>query len=348
MSKRIVTIVGARPQFVKAAALSREITKDSRIHETLVHTGQHFDKNMSEIFFEELEIPKPEYFLDIHGGNHGQMTGQMIAAIEEVLCKEKPDVVLVYGDTNSTLAGALAAAKLHIPIAHVEAGLRSFNKKMPEEINRILTDHLSDFLFCPTKESVKNLLREGITSEVFHVGDIMYDATLYAKTILNKKTEAFESRFKFQNSRFALMTVHRQESTDDDKNFSAIMDYADRFARKNNLTMLFPAHPRIKNLIKAYQKNPRFSFVEPFSYLETQYAISKAHSILTDSGGLQKEAYFHRIPCVTLRSETEWIETVEKGWNRLWTVEEYNPQKPIEDYGNGDGAQKIVQVLSTM
>ena len=343
---KIITIVGARPQFIKAAVLSREIKKHKNIEEVIIHTGQHFDKNMSDIFFDELEIPKPKYFLDIHSNSHGRMTGQMLSAIESILLQEEPDMTLVYGDTNSTLAGALAASKLYIPVAHVESGLRSFNKKMPEEINRVLTDHVSKLLFCPTKQSVKNLQIEGITSGVYHVGDIMYDATLFAKNYITKNTEKFDNRFGLGNADFALMTIHRQESTNDEQNFDEIMCYADQFSEKNNLKILFPVHPRIKNLIQQYREKPNFSFMDPFSYFETHYLLSKASSILTDSGGLQKEAFFHRVPCITLRSETEWVETIESGWNRLWIEDKYKEKKPIFDYGHGKTAKNIIEVIS--
>ncbi|MAP24516.1 MAG: UDP-N-acetylglucosamine 2-epimerase (non-hydrolyzing) [Rickettsiales bacterium] len=346
MSKRIVTIVGARPQFIKAAAISREIKKYTDIEEIIIHTGQHFDKNMSDVFFDELEIPKPKYFLDIHSSSHSQMTGKMLAGIEDVLLQEKPDIVLVYGDTNSTLAGALASSKMHIPIAHVEAGLRSFNKKMPEEINRVLTDHVSNLLFCPTKQAVRNLKAEGITSGVYHVGDIMCDATVFANNYISKNLDRFVNQFDLKSGDFALMTIHRQESTNDEETFNELMSYAKKFSEKNNLKIFFPVHPRIKKLIQKYKEKNNFYFLDPLSYFETQYLLSKASFVLTDSGGLQKEAYFHRVPCITLRSETEWIETLESGWNRLWTVDSYNSRKPIIDYGLGYGAKSIVEILS--
>tara|TARA_B100000676_G_scaffold155340_1_gene153111 strand:+ start:6811 stop:7854 length:1044 start_codon:yes stop_codon:yes gene_type:complete len=344
MAKRVLTIVGARPQFIKAAAFSREASKDSRIDETLVHTGQHFDENMSKVFFKELDIPNPKYSLNINGGSHGKMTGKMLSALEDVLTEEEPDIVLVYGDTNSTLAGSIAAAKLNIPIAHVEAGLRSFNKRMPEEINRVLTDHVSDFLFCPTKESVKNLRNEGISNGIFHVGDVMYDATLHAKEFLVKEEKKYQKTLRLRSGEFALMTIHRQESSSAHR-FSKIMQFAIDFAEEHNLGILFPVHPRIRRLVDPYREESRFRFLEPLSYIETQYTISKAHTVLTDSGGLQKEAYFHSVPCVTLRSETEWVETIECGWNRLWTVENYNARNPIDEYGNGTGAKKILNTL---
>jgi len=345
MPKRIVTIVGARPQFIKAAAISRIVQRRSDIEEILIHTGQHFDKNMSGIFFDELGIPKPKYFLDINNSSHGDMTGQMLRAIEKILKSECPDIVLVYGDTNSTLAGALAASKLLIPIAHVEAGLRSFNKKMPEEINRILTDHMSNLLFCPTQRAVDNLKTEGITNGVYHIGDIMYDATLFAKDYIKKNIESFNNILNTDINQFALMTIHRQESTNDPKIFHKLMQYANKLAQRSNLKILFPVHPRIRNLIKEYRKKSTFLFLDPLSYFEVQYLLSRASSVLTDSGGLQKEAYFHRVPCITLRSETEWVETIDSGWNRLWTENNYLPQKSIKDYGTGDCSSRVIETL---
>jgi UDP-N-acetylglucosamine 2-epimerase len=345
MKKRIVTIVGARPQFIKAAALSRALKNHLDIDEIIIHTGQHFDKNMSDVFFEELNIPKPKYFLDIHSSSHGHMTGRMLSTIEEILMQEKPHRVLVYGDTNSTLAGALAASKLHIPVAHIESGLRSYNKKMPEEINRILTDHISDLLFCPTKISVKNLQEEGIEKGVHYVGDIMYDATLFAKNFITDNQELFEKKFDFISQNFAFMTIHRQESTETSEEFFKLLDYTFRFAKDNGLQVVFPVHPRIKRLIEKVANDLTFCFIDPLSYFETQYLLSKASYVLTDSGGLQKEAYFHRVPCITLRSSTEWVETVEAGWNRLWKEGQHRAQKDIEDYGTGHSCEKIITVL---
>ena len=345
MKKRVVTIVGTRPQFIKAAVLSREIEKNDSIEEIFIHTGQHFDQNMSDVFFEELEIPKPKYHFNINSCSHGEMTGQMLMAVEGVLFKEKFDMVILYGDTNSTLAGALAASKLNIPIAHVESGLRSYNRKMPEEINRIMTDHLSSILFCPTKKSVENLKIEGIKKDVYHVGDVMYDATLFAKNFINKHTKKFSSKFSLNQNNFALMTIHRQESADNKKIFSNFLDYADQFSKKNNIKIFFPIHPRIKKLVQNYKEKRNFCFLNPLSYFETQYLLSKASFVLTDSGGLQKEAYFHRVPCVTFRSETEWVETIENGWNRLWIDDNYNSRKSIADYGDGYGAKKIIKII---
>ena len=311
MKKRIVTIVGARPQFIKAATLSREIKNYDFIEEIIVHTGQHFDSNMSDIFFDELNISNPKYNFDIHSCSHGKMTGQMIIALEEVFLNEKPDIVLVYGDTNSTLSGAIAASKLNIPLAHVEAGLRSFNRRMPEEVNRLLTDHLSKFLFCPTKQALKNLKIEGIINEVYHTGDIMYDASIFAKDYINKNLKKLKDKFKITKNKFGLMTLHRQESVDNKVKFSEFIS-------------------------------------EPLSYFEIQYLLSNASIVLTDSGGLQKEAYFHRVPCVTFRSETEWVETIKNGWNRLWTQNRYKSRQTISDYGDGYGARKIINILSNI
>ena len=345
MKKRVVTIIGARPQFIKASTLSREIKNHDVFEEIVIHTGQHFDKNMSDIFFDELKISKPKYIFDIHSCSHGKMTGQMLIAIEEVFLNEKPDLVLVYGDTNSTLAGAIAASKLNIPLAHVEAGLRSFNRKMPEEINRLLTDHLSKFLFCPTKQAMKNLKIEGITNGVYYTGDIMYDATIFAKDYINKNFKKLNNKFKIRKNEFGLMTIHRQESVNNKIKFSKLFDYADKFSKKNNIKILFPVHPRTKALIKEYKLKPNFSFLDPLSYFEIQYLLSNAFVVLTDSGGLQKEAYFHKVPCVTFRSETEWVETIKNGWNRLWTENHYKSRKKIFDYGNGNGAKNIINIL---
>lgn len=344
MTLRIHTIIGARPQFIKAGALSRALKNYPDIKETIVHTGQHFDANMSDVFFKELDIPKPQYSLNINSGSHGQMTGRMLERIEAILQQDQPAAVLVYGDTNSTLAGALAAAKLHIPVIHIEAGLRSFNRKMPEEINRILTDHVSDYLFCPTQTAVDNLYNEGIKNGVHHVGDIMHDATLYAMDYI-KTNFSVPQKLVGLPSEFAFMTMHRAESTENMQEFQAMMDYALRFAKDYDLKIIFPVHPRTKALVQKAQLDDTFITLEPLSYFETQHCLSKAQFVLTDSGGLQKEAYFHRVPCITLRQETEWVETIECGWNRLWTVENYKPRKDITDYGDADCAEEILGIL---
>lgn len=344
MTLRIHTILGARPQFIKAAAFSRALKKHPEIKETIVHTGQHFDTNMSDVFFQELNIPKPKYSLNINSGSHGQMTGRMLEGIEAILQSEKPDAILVYGDTNSTLAGSLAASKLHIPVIHIEAGLRSFNRKMPEEINRVLTDHISNYLFCPTKTALDNLNNEGIKNGVHHVGDIMYDATVYAINYI-KTNYSIPEKLLDLPAEFAFMTMHRAASTENIQEFQTMMGYALNFAKTHNIKIIFPVHPRTKALVQKVQLDETFITLEPLSYFETHYSLSKASFILTDSGGLQKEAYFHRVPCITLRTETEWVETIECGWNRLWTVENYEPQKDITDYGNGDCAGEIINLL---
>lgn len=345
MTFRIFTIVGARPQFIKAAALSRAFQQYPDIEEVLIHTGQHFDANMSDIFFRELNIPEPKYSLNINNISHGRMTGRMLEEIENILVSERPDALIVYGDTNSTLAGALAASKLHIPIIHIEAGLRSYNRKMPEEVNRVLTDHVSTYLFCPTKVSVENLKKEGVEKGIYQVGDIMYDATLYAIEQV-KHNRSLQEKFSCLPEKFAFMTVHRAESTDNKDIFQKIIDYAKEFAKKNNLLLVFSVHPRSKKLINNKSIiDENFLILEPLSYFETQFCLSKACYVVTDSGGLQKEAYFHRVPCITLRTETEWAETITHGWNRLWHVEEYQPRHEIFEYGDGKCAEKIIDTL---
>jgi UDP-GlcNAc3NAcA epimerase len=345
MRKRIITVIGARPQFIKAASLSRLFKNHNQVEEILVHTGQHHDAIMSDVFFDELKIPKPSYSLNIHGGSHGQMTGHMLAAVEEVFIKEKPDAALVYGDTNSTLAGALAVSKLHIPVIHVESGLRSYNRQMPEEINRVLTDHVSALLFCPTQTAVNNLLKEGISKGVHLVGDVMNDATLYAIEKI-EGDDVLKEKFDYLPDRYAVMTVHRAESTQSLGEFQKIVAYAEKFSIENGLKIIFPVHPRTKKLVDELPQFPEsITLINPLSYLETQYLLTKAAFVLTDSGGLQKEAYFHRVPCVTLRSETEWLETIEAGWNRLWTVDHYCDRSEITDYGHGDATHKIMKEI---
>lgn len=342
-NKKIITILGARPQFIKAAALTRLLKSHNEFSEILVHTGQHFDQNMSDIFFKELSIPNPHYNLGIHDCTHGQMTGRMLEKIEEILLKEQPKAVVVYGDTNSTLAGALATSKLHIPVIHVEAGLRSYNKKMPEEQNRIIADHLSTYLFCPTKKSIENLKKENITHGVFNTGDIMYDATLYALNILKEDHSLFE-RLKITSTPYATATIHRAENTDDPKNLANIITYLENEALKQPI--ILPLHPRTKHRINQLGLTLKnIQLIEPLGYFDMQKLLSKSNLVLTDSGGLQKEAYFHQKPCITLRTETEWVELIENGWNRLWTEPHYKDRKPILDYGQGDASQKMVQIL---
>ncbi|KAB0675926.1 UDP-N-acetylglucosamine 2-epimerase (non-hydrolyzing) [Aureimonas leprariae] len=339
-----MTIVGARPQFVKAAAVSRALLEKG-LKETIIHTGQHFDAGMSDIFFDELGIPAPAHNLAVHSLGHGAMTGRMLEGIEEILRANAPDLVLVYGDTNSTLAGALAASKLHCPVAHVEAGLRSFNRRMPEEINRVMTDHLSDILFCPTRAAVDNLKREGLERETHLVGDVMYDATLDAVR-RSATRENVAVRLGLAPRGYAVATIHRAENTDDPVRFARIADWLAAAAEKQPIVL--PVHPRTRALLN--ERRPggkRVHLIDPLGYLDMARLLSQAAGVFTDSGGLQKEAYFHRVPCVTLRDETEWIETIDAGWNRLWTVETYRERSEIADYGEGQASLAIAGILET-
>jgi UDP-GlcNAc3NAcA epimerase len=341
---KVVTVVGARPQFVKAAAVSKAFARASGVTEVLVHTGQHFDADMSDVFFDELGIPPAAHNLGISGGGHGAMTGRMLEAIEGVLIAEKPDRMLVYGDTNSTVAGALAAAKLHIPVAHVEAGLRSFNRRMPEEINRVVTDHLSDLLFCPTFRSVENLATEGVVKGVHHVGDVMYDVALLARDIASRSSRIRET-LELSEGRYMVATIHRAENTDDPRRLSDVFTYLRERAREHDVVL--PLHPRTKAALRRDGLSTEgLKICSPLGYVDMTWLVAGAAGVMTDSGGLQKEAYFHGKPCVTLRDETEWVETVESGWNRLWKddlVEK--PRTDIADYGKGDASEKIVSLL---
>lgn len=316
---KIVTVVGARPQFIKAAAVSRAIRNDyaGQIDEVLVHTGQHYDDNMSKVFFEELDIPRPKYNLEISGGLHGSMTGRMLEGVENVLLQEKPDWLLIYGDTNSTLAGALAAAKLHIPVAHIEAGLRSFNMRMPEEVNRIVADRLSTLLFCPTQAAVANLRAEGVTLGVHNVGDVMYDVALYYRDRARQNSNVL-SFMGLTAGTFTLATCHRAENTDDPVRLSAILNALAEVSSRE--PVVFPLHPRTRKLIREYgltQQLAKLTATDPLPFLDMMALEQAARVILTDSGGVQKEAFFYGVPCITMRDETEWIETVELGWNQL-------------------------------
>jgi UDP-GlcNAc3NAcA epimerase len=338
MALKILTIIGARPQFIKAAPVGRAL-KNAGIDEKLVHTGQHFDDAMSAIFFQELGIRKPDYNLGINSLSHGAMISQMLEKLEVIILKEKLDIVLIFGDTNSTLAGALAAAKLNIPIAHVEAGLRSFNKRMPEEINRVLADHMSTFLFCPTRNAVDNLKREGIAKNVYAVGDVMLDAALNAAE--QAKHSTILETLRLEPKSYAVATIHRAENTDNEERFGSVMDWLGMRAKETPI--ILPAHPRIKKMLN---KSPGLQDIDPLGYLDMTWLVRNACAIYTDSGGLQKEAYFHRVPCVTLRDETEWVETVEAGWNRLWTEPDYKPRREIDEYGSGDASIKIANILT--
>ena len=344
MVGRILSVVGARPQFIKAAAVSRAIAEAPDAVEIMVHTGQHFDAEMSDIFFAELGIPEPAHNLDIHGGGHGRMTGQMLEALEAVMLDERPDWVLVYGDTNSTLAGALAAAKLHLPVAHVEAGLRSFNRAMPEEINRVLTDHVSTLLLCPTAAAVENLRREGIDDGVEHVGDVMYDATLEAARRAAGESRILE-RLGLESGGYVLATVHRAENTDDAAALTDVVRYLQ--AAASRMPVVLPLHPRTRQAAERFGVSlDGLTLSAPVGYLDMAQLLTHCAEVMTDSGGLQKEAYFHRKPCITLRGETEWVETVEAGWNRLWRGPDYRQTRgEITDYGTGSAAHRTVDAL---
>lgn len=318
--RKILTIVGARPQFIKASVVSAEFAKHSDIAEVVVHTGQHFDANMSDVFFSELGMAKPAYTLGIHGGHHGEMTGRMLIEVEKVLLVERPDAVLVYGDTNSTFAGALAAVKLHVPVAHVEAGLRSFNMKMPEEVNRILTDRISRWLFTPTDEATAHLLQEGADAAHIHqVGDVMYDVALVHGARAAMRRDGAVRRLALAPKAFVLATVHRAENTDDPARLRAIVDAFVQVARR--MPVVWPLHPRTRGVLERTGLLAALAaavkLVEPLGYLDMVELERAAAVIATDSGGVQKEAFFHKTPCVTLRDETEWVELVTAGWNRL-------------------------------
>ncbi len=380
MSLKIVTVVGARPQFVKASMVSRAIFSwnrehsDSLVVERLVHTGQHYDDNMSRVFFQEMGLPEPDVNLGVGSGSHGEQTGRMLLGLEEVYRAEAPSVVLVYGDTNSTLAGALAAAKLQLPVAHVEAGLRSFNKRMPEELNRLVADHLSAVLFCPTRISVSNLEREGIRHHgtiaspdapaVLQVGDVMYDATLH---FASRADERDDTRFDAAQS-FALATIHRAENTDDSHRLETLL----HALAESPVPVVLPLHPRTK---KRIDEEPALSEVasnlrilEPLSYLDMLRFEKRCRFVLTDSGGVQKEAYFLKKPCIALRDETEWKETVDVGWNAtvgtgpraiataIGNASDFDSKTsgaPFDEsgayddtlYGGGDAAARIVSAL---
>lgn len=343
MTRPIIhTIVGARPQFIKAAAVSRAFAADGRFDERIIHTGQHYDANMSDVFFDGLGIPKPAHRLEFGGLSHGAMTGRMIEALEEIFLAEKPAAVLIYGDTNSTLAGAIAASKLHIPVVHVEAGLRSFNMRMPEEINRVLSDRVSALLLCPTAVAIAHLAQEGITQGVHLVGDVMHDATLHAIEQSQGRTDGMIAKLGLDGKRYAVCTLHRAENTDDPDRFHKVLDALEGFASDREI--IFPVHPRTRNVMKKLGRTPKgVTLIDPVDYFDLAELMAGADLVLTDSGGLQKEAYFHRTPCVTFRDETEWTETIEAGWNRLWTEADYAvPRRDIPDYGDGRAAESCV------
>ncbi len=349
---KIVSIVGARPQFIKAAMVARAMAgRPGCVHE-LIHTGQHFDDNMSRVFFEELDIPEPAHHLGVHGLSHGAMTGRMMEKLEPLLCELRPDWTLVYGDTNSTLAGALVAAKMHLPVAHVEAGLRSFNRQMPEEVNRVLVDHVSDLLLTPTAVADENLSREGLPEgRIKRVGDVMQDAALF----YGDRADASEilSRLDLESKEFVLATIHREENTGQDGRLELLISVLETAA--DELPVVWPVHPRLCSRVKS----DRLRLLEPLGYIEMQCLVKHAAVVLTDSGGLQKEAYFHRVPCVTLREETEWVELVEGGWNRVAGVGDAesiiecfkDARQGVANlesrslYGTGNAAEQIADVL---
>lgn len=358
---KLFTVVGARPQFIKAAVVSRAIAEygsnnRNAIVETIIHTGQHFDANMSDIFFEELAIPQPHHHLGVGGGTHGQNTGRMLEKIESILLQERPDWVLVYGDTDSTLAGALAAAKLHIPVAHVEAGLRSYNRRMPEEINRVLTDHVSQLLFTPTNQATSNLALEGIRGEmVRQAGDVMNDAALFYGQRAASVSKILET-IGLAPKTFVLATIHRAENTDDPQRLGSIL----RGLGASSKPIVLPVHPRLRKRMDEFKLRfpENVITIDPVGYLDMVRLEQSACLIATDSGGVQKEAYFHRVPCITLRDETEWVETVELGWNRLVGASEeeitqaiLNPSSPSATsdscYGDGQSGLSIVEALLT-
>jgi UDP-GlcNAc3NAcA epimerase len=352
--KKIVSIVGARPQFVKAAVLSRLFRNEDSIDEVLVHTGQHYDASMSDVFFEEMEIPKPKYNLEVSSLSHGTMTGRMLEKIEEVLVKEKPDLVLVYGDTNSTLAGALAAKKMHIPLAHVEAGLRSFDMEMPEEVNRIITDRISSVLFAPTFNAIKNLQKEGYDAfdcKIVLSGDIMQDAAVYYASKSSEKSKLPSDL----PEKFILGTLHRAENTDNYQRLKSIVESLNEINRE--IPIVLPLHPRTKKMLEASDLKLDVHVLDPVGYFEMIELLKKCEMVMTDSGGLQKEAYFFKKPCLTLRDQTEWIELVKNGFNKIVGADKKQiiagyremikaaPDYSKDLYGGGKAGEKILAFL---
>jgi UDP-GlcNAc3NAcA epimerase len=338
---KILTIVGARPQFVKAAVVSRELTLNSKIIEVILHTGQHFDKNMSDIFFEEMEIPTPNYNLNINGLSHGAMTGQMLEGIENVCTIENPDFVMVYGDTNSTIAGALAAKKMGIGVIHIEAGLRSFNMNMPEEINRILTDRISDILFCPTETAIMNLKNEGIVNgkvKVVNNGDVMQDAAIYYAKKSSEKSKILDF-LKIKNNEFVLATIHRQENTDTPERLIGIINALNQISKE--IPLIVPIHPRTRKIIERDQLKVLFTMIDPVGYFDMLELLKHCRLVLTDSGGLQKEAYFFNKFCITLRDETEWVELIQNGFNQLTGANEQLILKAFVDFSNKPFTKQI-------
>ena len=355
MKRKIITIIGARPQFVKAAVISRVLLQRDDVEEILVHTGQHYDHNMSEIFFEEMDIPKPKYNLSISGLDHGAMTGQMLEKIEEVIRIENPEWVLVYGDTNSTIAGALAAKKKHVKVAHIEAGLRSFNMRMPEEVNRILTDRISDILFAPTQAAIDNLKLEGfdnLDNEVVRSGDVMLDAGMFYAQKSKERATLPDAFFKGD---FILCTLHRAENTDDKDRLTSIVNALNTIHETTRIVM--PLHPRTSGLIEKYGLKLKVDFIDPVGYFDMIELLKNCSLVMTDSGGLQKEAYFFEKNCVTMRDETEWVELVDNGFNLLsganqdliiqhtTTMLSKSSNFSLQLYGDGHAGEQIVETL---
>jgi UDP-N-acetylglucosamine 2-epimerase len=350
---KVISIVGARPQFIKAAPVSKELRKKHQ--EILLHTGQHYDKELSKIFFDDLKIPKPHYNLNIGSDSQAKQTGKMLVEIEKILLKEKPDFVLIYGDTNSTLAGALAAAKLQIPVGHVEAGLRSFDRRMPEEINRVIADHIAKVLFCPTDTAVKNLKDEGLTNGVVNIGDVMVDVLLNNLKLANRST--ILEKLSLKPEQYLVATIHRPSNTDDRMNMKNIVD---AFIESKK-TIIFPIHFRTQKYLKKFKLFVRLKdsdnvrAIDPIGYLDFLQLMNKCEKILTDSGGIQKEAYILKKPCITLRENTEWVETLDEGWNVLVyadkgkildNIKNFNPKKQTRQlFGDGKASQKIVRYL---
>lgn len=351
-AKIVASIVGARPQFIKAAPVSRALA--SHFKEILIHTGQHYDYGMSEVFFTEMEMRQPDFNLGIGGGSHGEQTGRMLMELERILASVKPDCVLVYGDTNSTLAGALAAAKAQIPLAHVEAGLRSYNRAMPEEINRVLTDHVSTLLFCPTDAAIENLAKEGIVRGVHRVGDVMYDALLHNLMLAHKRSQILDL-LKLEKGQYALATIHRAANTDDPERMRSLLFGLGQLSTQ----IVFPVHPRTRKVIAEWgvSVGKNVLLIEPVGPLDILVLEENANCILTDSGGIQKEAYLLGTRCITLREETEWVETVSAGWNKLVGVEAQAIRSAFETwfpsgdrpalYGDGHAAEEICSTLQT-
>jgi UDP-N-acetylglucosamine 2-epimerase len=343
---KIISVVGARPQFIKLSALSKELRKKHQ--EVILHTGQHYDDELSKIFFSELSIPEPDYNLGIGSAEHGEQTGRMLKGIEEVLIFETPDLVIVYGDTNSTLAGALAAVKQKIPVAHVEAGLRSFKRSMPEEVNRVLTDQVSSLLFCPTKTSVQNLRKEGITKGVHLVGDVMYDS-LRQHIRRAEKISGIMKKLNLSKKNFYLITIHRAENTDLQENLRKIAEILSGLDKKT----VFPVHPRTKKSLSGFNLSDNLKskghllLIDPVSYLDMLVLEKNARCVLTDSGGVQKEAFFLETPCLTLREETEWVETVENGWNELVGLDKEKVEKCVKKSERLSSSAKKKSLLTT-